>query len=329
MKGKDPHLKYLDEKGNTTRPDLGRVKKSSKLGHIEAVKGRYEQLEHASKELMLWNSMPFEVRLKRLKQLRAPVKWIPTAREDQIEVDELPVKYTRKARPRSYRSYGSSNTRQSRRTSHQSSHRHSSPAANSTTQISHRSSSLNAGPLTNFEEFNNDDLFESASEATGLLDTDRLLRDLVIDTPSVGSQSTVRPRIGTTPGSLSSGGIRSSSGPLLSSSSVIDELSVFDDTPELSLEMLQGFEMAMMGSPQPDLETECADLISMSSRYGRAVSIQLPPLVKFTSNAFLDKIRGGPIQQIQLFPRYHMAIVVFLFPSGAESKSTTTPFPLF
>ena len=55
----------------------------------------------------------------------------------------------------------------------------------------------------------------------------------------------------------------------------------------------------------------------------RVVSIALAdPNVRYSSVAFLERIFGGAIQELQFFPRERQAVVVFIYPSDAEAFLT-------
>ena len=56
-----------------------------------------------------------------------------------------------------------------------------------------------------------------------------------------------------------------------------------------------------------------------SSKHGRVVMVRLHEPVLFTSSAICERLFGGGIQEIQYHPAERIALVVFLFPSEAES----------
>ena len=79
----------------------------------------------------------------------------------------------------------------------------------------------------------------------------------------------------------------------------------------------------ILGLPKPRPDESLADrynsVQSQCSSRGRVVTIILDKLVQFNPSNVIDRIRGGVLQDIQLHPREHMAIVIFIFPGEART----------
>lgn len=344
----ETRLQFLRDDSTTLRPDLGNVPKRFKKQHALNIRERKEQVLSAARLLAMWKSLTQEERVRRLKKLRQPIRFmnddpgfvdasdlvevieIPeiytrsiefsTVSADILETPEMPEIYTRSVDLGSYMSHGipasinvrynsprlqgvSSRAYRSQRSRH-SQRSHTSQHGRRSQRSSHSRPSLQpssrAGPLYNFDDFNN--AFDTSTEASGRNREEiaNLLGELI------------SPQDGRTPNGYSSAESTDAANDY--------DLNHFDLSPEMApAENLPESSPLLAVSPVAELEKQLEALRITSTKFGRAIIVQLVKAVKFTPGAFTKRIWGGIIAEFQFFPRDHLCIAVFLAPTNAEA----------
>lgn len=98
----ETRLKHLRDDSSTSRPGLGDVAKRYRKQHAQNVKDREKQVLDATKMLAIWKSLTKEERVRRLKELRKPMRFMNddpgfVAASDLDDVFEIPEIYNRNA----------------------------------------------------------------------------------------------------------------------------------------------------------------------------------------------------------------------------------------
>jgi hypothetical protein len=101
------------------------------------------------------------------------------------------------------------------------------------------------------------------------------------------------------------------------SSRGIDDPFTFDDSPEFQIPQDVNIDSTVDLTAQQDRLYQLAT--SKSQKYGRVVLIRLHEPVKFTPGAIAQRVFGGIVQEMQLFPTQRLAIVVFLHCTEAKA----------
>jgi hypothetical protein len=299
-KAGDNRLSELDRHGNYLGSYKGEIKKSRIRRYLDNVRERDRQMLQETAEYRILANMSIEERTNLLERLRKPYEWKGAFSADQRDEDHIPEVYNRQ-RP--------TTTLMAGRDDDVSLLPSDAGSALWPRPDSTDSNSISGG-------FNDGDDFAAGSSFVPLAKPRDRTQQYFSDVLDYGKEQSSGK---STPGSrFSQGCLRTvgTSASVTPSNGCLDDLLSFDDSPELQIpEDCPVSDVKLT----PEQEQFYHDADNLSDGYGRVVLVHLHQSVKFSPGAVANRIFGGIIQEMQLFPAQKVAIVIFLHPSEAKA----------
>ncbi|KAI9741466.1 MAG: hypothetical protein M1818_004272 [Claussenomyces sp. TS43310] len=320
----DDRVKHLDRYGNYIGLDRGQIKKRHRKAHKKAIKERDREMLAATRELRIWQAMSPEERAERLDALRKPIIfWNDqpgAAGEDVIEVDTFPEEFTRKLSIRSI------NEAEISAVSNASQH------GGSTDRYLHSDDSVYGSDVehssSSWFSINDDEIHAGIATNKSPVPfrrNEQQVQDLLLNLTikqkharstrdSTRSASTTRAQRNVP---LGSNLFEEETISLSGASDGPDFLFTFDDRPEL--QKPPDTSVALTEGLPPSVDRFFKRALELCEKKGRAVTVTLDNLVKFTPGAIMKRVFGGIIQEIQIHPEKRIALVIFIHSSEASA----------
>jgi hypothetical protein len=329
-KTRDTRLDHLDRHQNYIGKDLGAISKRFKRQHKEDVAERDRQMLQATAEWRAWSAMSPDERVALCDQLKKPAFFCGADKADQFDEEEIPEVYTRKVSIERIINWMSENTplgdieRGSIRES-------PSKGGQNSTSRKLVDSFQPAEQSTEIDEFAMGEDFISLKspvkprtsyEVQGLIKTALDFKNSNYAGSIRSESSHFRPASiqGQKQASSVSGASSAVSSAFGTASSYDPSLCnpfTIDIRPEL--QPPKDYSAPADGCPSRK-ETQLFNRASsISQKNGRIVVVRLHEPVKFTPGAIVQRVFGGIVQELQVFPVHRLAVLIFLHCTEARS----------